>query len=334
MNRTCINTLTFLCLIFLFASCATFRGMPSHGGGKRFDEEQRVLAAAIRHAVTQMDLSGIKGKQVAVDFSNLETSGTGQPIYPGLGAVSLRAGYADTNSFINRVAVPADPGALGQNNYSSNDGNDRWDGGATAAYQFNPSLRTNNNITREDLNYLKKVVEMQLRHKGLQVVPPTKAETLLVILVDVLGTNLSRTDYGVAYRDELGASCELTYYALNPKNQVVISPSQSVGARGAYEETNVRFTPIRKEEHNLTSLDNSLIAPVTIWDNSSEAPFAEAQTNGYSRLSSYVDALYQRATIQIEANNSEGAAETIERIRALNPEYQNLPELEQGLAEL
>jgi len=47
---------------------------------------------------------------------------------------------------------------------------------------------------------------------------------LLSVLVDVIGTNLSRTDYGVAYRDDLGASCELTYYAINPKNQVLINP--------------------------------------------------------------------------------------------------------------
>lgn len=312
--------------------------MPSHGGGKRFDEEQRVLAAAIRHAVMQMDLSGIEGNRVAVEISSLETSGTGQPTYPGLNGVNLSLGYADTDSFIRRLNQPVTtlPGQSQstQNNYISNDGNDRWDGRAGATYQFNPSLRTNNNITREDVVYLTKVLEMQLRHKGLQLVSPAKAETLLVILVDVLGTNLSRTDYGLAYRDELGATCELTYYALDPKNQVVISPSQSAGACGLYEETNVRFTPIRDEDRTISTLEDSIIAPVTIWENPLEASSAEVSPNGYSRLSSHLDALYQRATIQLEANNRQGAKESIARIRLIDPDYQYLPELQQDLEEL
>ena len=33
-------------VLALGPGCGTFRGLPSHGGGKRFDEEQRVVAGA------------------------------------------------------------------------------------------------------------------------------------------------------------------------------------------------------------------------------------------------------------------------------------------------
>ena len=68
--------LAFIFLFFssLLASCATYRGMPSHGGGKRFDEEQRIVAAAIREAVAQIELSGIKARKIALLSSKFPTA--------------------------------------------------------------------------------------------------------------------------------------------------------------------------------------------------------------------------------------------------------------------
>lgn len=328
----------FMCLACLLgvSGCATYRGMPSHGGGKRFDEEQRVVAAAIRHAAQQMDLSALAGKQIALEITNLETTGTGQPFYSGLGNVQLLGSYVDTDSFINRVQRPGAVEGIANpnNNYNSDDGNDRREGRVTANYQFNPSLRTNNNITRQDIEYLKRVLQMRLHHEGFQVVGPPKADALLVVLVDVLGTNLSRVDYGVAYRDDLGASCEMTYYAINAKNQVVLSPSKSVGSSANYEELNVRFTPFRTKDRTVESIDSTIIPLPTDTVVTTEAGDVGIRAGADVDRDARVDALYQEAIIQIESNNRSDARQVIQGIRALDPSFQSLPELEQKLAEM
>jgi len=329
---------TFPTLILMLAAltagltgCASYRGMPTHGGGKRFDEEQRVVAAAIRHTVRQMDLEALQGKRVALEFANLETSGTGQARYPGLDRIGFNGGYLDIDSITRRGEVP---GTTSNQVFTSDDGSSRWDVGANVNFSFNPSLRSNNNITREDINYLMKVVEMRLRHDGLQIVGRAQAEAILIVLVDVFGTNHSRVDYGLAYRDELGASCELTYYAISSKNQVLLSPSQTQGAMGVYEETRARLTPLSSKARGVRILGSSLGAQMPVTRVGGDAAAVAGTGEGREpSAKSQMDALYQRAQIQLDANDREAAAESIRAIRAIDPDYSLLPELEQRLAE-
>ena len=142
--------------------------------------------------------------------TNLETSGSGTAAYGGLGNVVANAGSVstDTSTLRNRVGEIGDLG----NELRNYEDEDRDNIGLNASYQFNPSLRSNNNISRQDIIYLTQVLEMRLRHEGCQVVDPSSADVLLIVLVDVLGTNLSRMDFLLAYKDDLGASCEITYY--------------------------------------------------------------------------------------------------------------------------
>jgi len=155
------------------------------------------------------------------------------------------------------------------------------------------------------------------------------------MLVDVLGTNHSRVDYGMAYRDELGASCELTYYAINSKNQVLLSPSQKEGAMGLYEESHLRLTPLSSKARSVAILDHFLGEQMPVTQVDDDAAAIEAVGNGQERSpESRLDALYQRAQIQLEANGREAAVKSIRAIRAINPDYSLLPELEQRLDEL
>lgn len=320
----------FIGILLATSGCASYRGMPSHGGGKRFDEEQRILAAAIRHAIQQMDLSEVEPTQISMEISSLETSGTGQPNYPGLGNLNFNAGYADTDIELVRRAIGS-----ASNNFDSDDGNFRQDARVSANFQMNPSLRTNNNITREDMQYLKRVLEMHFRHEGFQIVAPAQAKLQVIVLVDVLGTNLSRLDYGLAYRDDLGATCELSYYFINPKNQVVEKAIQSSGSVGRYLETNFRLTPIRKSSRELEKIEGFLTPSresTVVVENL--GALAEVAASSKSNLEILLDTLYQKAVIAIEANNRTDALKAVEAIRLLDPDYSNLPELEQSIAEL
>src|SRR5213075_3294675 len=62
---------SWFALIALVASqlvgCGDFRGIPTHGGGKRFDEEQRIVAGAIRQTLADLELRELAGKKVHIE---------------------------------------------------------------------------------------------------------------------------------------------------------------------------------------------------------------------------------------------------------------------------
>lgn len=63
-------------LIFI-SGCATLTGIPSHGGGKRFAEEQRLVSASIRGTLKSIDVSPLKGKKVAIIYDLVSDEGGG-----------------------------------------------------------------------------------------------------------------------------------------------------------------------------------------------------------------------------------------------------------------
>ncbi len=209
-----LSSLVLLCL--LGTGCNTFRPMPTHGGGKRFDEEQRVVSATIRHAMEKMDFTCMRKSKVALEVTSLPTSGGANGVYyEGLDQI-----------------------------YS---------------YNLKPSLETKKNITRQDLEYFEKALATRLRFDGYQVVSPAEADLYLVVLVDVLGTNHRRFDFGIAYRDHLGASCEMTYYIIDAHTQEMISSARSVASFGDYRELNIRFTPLSFHSSKVVDFGETVI---------------------------------------------------------------------------
>lgn len=61
----------------LLTGCGTLTGIPGHGGGKRFVEEQRVVSASVRGALKQIDISSMRGRRVALVFSLISDEGSG-----------------------------------------------------------------------------------------------------------------------------------------------------------------------------------------------------------------------------------------------------------------
>lgn len=61
----------------LLASCGTLTGIPAHGGGKRFSEEQRLVASSIKLSIQEIDVSMLRGKNVAIIFSLIADEGAG-----------------------------------------------------------------------------------------------------------------------------------------------------------------------------------------------------------------------------------------------------------------
>jgi hypothetical protein len=196
----------FLTVLLLIASgCASFRGMPSHGGGKRFDEEQRLIAAATYKALEKMDVTALKGKKVRIASEFMTTSGSGNATYGGLQAIGFSPSHQD--QMVDYLG-PA----------SGRTGEQRAIKTSTASFSYRPdmSFYASQANTDRDAAYFISCLEMKLRHSGVTLVINDE-EVTLFILLDVLGTNLSRKDRLVQRTDSLDAACEFTYYAMDAK---------------------------------------------------------------------------------------------------------------------
>lgn len=221
----------------LLAGCGEFRGIPSHGGGKRFDEEQRVVAGAIRQTLADVELDELRGKKVLLSIEAIATDGGGNVTFPGINAISGGVSGNIGEGNLVQVVPAADPGGTG---YLKNaNTNNNLGGNVGIGYSPQTVYTSAAMSSLPDLAYFRAALEMKARHAGLKVVPltaPAEAEIVLYVLVDVLGTNRSRSDRIIATNERLAASCECTYYAQDVKTGEMVFDARRVSAEGVYNE--------------------------------------------------------------------------------------------------
>ncbi len=215
--------------LFVASGCTSFRGMPSHGGGKRFDEEQRLIAAATYRALNQMDVEKLKGKKVRIASEFMTTYGSGNATYGGLQSIGFSPSFQD--QLVDYLGPT-----------SGRTGEQRAITTSTASFSYRPdmSFYTSQANTDRDAAYFISCLEMKLRHSGVTTVLKDE-EVTLFILLDVLGTNLSRKDRLVQHTDFLDAACEFTYYAMDTKTGTLLFESRRSGGIARYEENTTLF---------------------------------------------------------------------------------------------
>lgn len=85
---TTITTLVVVLVTLTLTGCGTLTGIPAHGGGKRYAEEQRLVSASIRSALKDIDVTSLKGMRAALVFDIVADEGggnmSGGRINPGL----------------------------------------------------------------------------------------------------------------------------------------------------------------------------------------------------------------------------------------------------------
>lgn len=223
------------CILLLIAlvaagGCGVFRGIPTHGGGKRFDEEQRVVAGAVRQSISQIDFTDLAGRRVQIIIESIAHDGGGTFTPPGLQSIGLNGSINDYAGNIIRVA-PSE-GSVG-----IDDTRTQTSGvGGSLNWQLNPFYATHNVSTHSDLSYLRATLDMHARHAGL-LLGGGEPEIVLFVLVDVIGTNRSRSDSFAMNADMLTATCETTYYAIDAHSQEIILPARRTAAAAHYKET-------------------------------------------------------------------------------------------------
>lgn len=104
--RVC-RLLAAACALSLTA-CGTLTGIPSHGGGKRFATEQRLVSASIRSSLKDLDISSLKGMRAALVFDLVADEGggnlSGGRWSPGL-LFSVGSAMSPVSSTVNAFQV-------------------------------------------------------------------------------------------------------------------------------------------------------------------------------------------------------------------------------------
>ncbi|MCY2929930.1 MAG: hypothetical protein NTV86_10630, partial [Planctomycetota bacterium] len=315
----------------LAPGCGVYRGMPGHGGGKRFDEEQIAVAGAIRRAVADMDLGALRGKSVVVNIESMSHNGGGSVTFPGVNALSVGAGVSGGEGHANYPYAPRD--------WVTNDSRSE-NLSLNANASVNPVLGFNSFAfgSDSDLNYLRAAVVMKAQHADLAVVP-ANPDAVLFVLVDVLGINRSRSDNIFRWQDTLEARCELTYYALDAKTNVLVFRARRTCAVGCYEELSSlgatgesvdrriesrRPTRLPVDGEGLTRADGVRVFPAAT------APVVQPTANG-KKQAEYIETQVRNAEFQIQVGDLAGAESSLSAIRAIDPRHPNLADLEAKL---
>lgn len=75
--RFSASWLVITSLAFGSGGCGTLTGIPSHGGGKRFATEQRLVSASARAAIKSIDVTPLTGRTAFVLYSVIADQGAG-----------------------------------------------------------------------------------------------------------------------------------------------------------------------------------------------------------------------------------------------------------------
>ncbi|MCE5340491.1 MAG: hypothetical protein LLF92_05110 [Planctomycetaceae bacterium] len=308
-----------ICVMF-FAGCSTWRGIPSHGGGKRFDEEQRVVASSIRQAIADMNVSELTGMKINVVIDAMAQNGGGQLSLPGLDNIS--AGYSNTET----------DGTT--NNIYSRKG---WDarGSISTQTDFRPTVFA----TDGDLKYLESALNMKLLHSGIMFAAKNP-DAVLYVLVDVLGTNRSRNDSFICWKDNLRATCELTYYAIEPKSSGMYFAARRASAESTYFEKSILLFNNYASGRSLNTITptympvdgNYVKTPVKIVSTAEPGPVVEPNkpektkdtASQFVKMRKRLEQKLVEANSYIQAGNLTAAEKTVNDIRSVDPEYPGL----------
>jgi hypothetical protein len=185
------------CLLSLGAvsGCASYIGMPSHGGGKRFATEQELIAASARAAIKAIDLPVVANHILAVTIVMMGDDGSG----------TLAGGRMGLDVGLRKAVSPS--AVLGFGNE-----------GRSVTYLNNGIPNPNDSL------FFKTLVLISLRQRGHHLAEPPQATHELFVIVDVFGTVHERKDFQISNSESLTAKTKLEYslFELSTKKLVTV----------------------------------------------------------------------------------------------------------------
>lgn len=197
----------------ILTSCGTYTPIPSHGGGKRFSIEQALVTASMRRTINEIPIAQLVDSKVTLEVTVMPDSGGGY----------TNGGRLSASQLASSVTQHISGGTTNTTGFTA----------AASESSYMKDLLLNQSDARQ-FNAL--LASSLLRNNVL--INPTdaegKAEYLLEVFVDVLGTWKSRTDWFVTNSERLTATTSLEYVITNLGSK---DKSQRLYGRVSYDAT-------------------------------------------------------------------------------------------------
>jgi len=222
--------IVFVLFTLTAATGCTFRGIPTHGGGKRFYIEQELLAKSAEAAMANISFDGLENTTVRLEIHAI--GGEGGGFYSGgrtLFGLGAGAGAGDRAGDVDLAGSAAV--------------------GATNAQAYGVHAFANSG----DLEYLKGLIMKKLAESNISLLGAgTKAiqDYDVHVLVPIFGTNKWTTNYLVFWREQLRARVELEVFSMpGPENRGPGSRKLRDAGQGqkVYTETHVLGIAVEEE---------------------------------------------------------------------------------------
>ncbi len=242
--------LTTVGISLLIGGCGRFRGISTHGGGKRFYIEQELVAATARATAKDIDVTPLKGKLCALYVVSMGDEGAGNimggrysidtlirgayqqsptqtttsryPVYDSTATVRDSAGDVTqtTTATGNMLNAP-------QKSTTRTTGlSDNY--GIGAQLSWPGTYRAEAFINPRDSQFLNAVIHEALALQGVLIVAPEQADVDVYVTVDAFGTCHDRFEYLVVNKEVLTAKTALSICAFDRRNGgVILAPTTS-----------------------------------------------------------------------------------------------------------
>lgn len=187
------------CLLSALNGCGTFTPIPSHGGGKRFAMEQVLVSASIRKVISEIPIEKLRNKKVLFETAIVHDEGGGalsggRPYLTELLNLQKQQTITSTNGEISNTTQRS----LG---ISSSRGDTLY----AKDFSFNNS----------DGKQFSNLLASALVRQNVMLNPNGESEGdadyFLEVIVDVLGTWRSRTDWVFSNSEQLKAIVSVEY---------------------------------------------------------------------------------------------------------------------------
>lgn len=248
----------FVVTICLSEGCGRFRGITTHGGGKRFYIEQELIAATARATAKDIDIAPLIGKRCALYVVLMGDEGSGNiaggryaldaiikgsyqvsptqrtrseyPVYDSLATVRDSAGALTqtTDTTGNVLNAP------GKSDTQTRGGSQNYSGGATLSWPG--TYQAAAFINPRDAQFLNAVIHEALTLKGVLIVPPQQADIDIYVTVDAFGTCHDRFEYLITNKEVLTAKTALSICAFDRRDGSVVLPPTTSAFEAEYRQ--------------------------------------------------------------------------------------------------
>lgn len=240
--------LFLISVLVLLQGCGSFTPMPSHGGGKRFAIEQKLVSAVTKRAISDLPIDDLRGLKGYVNITVIFDEGGG---YVNGGRLSA--------SEIFGASANAGRSYLGGDVLNSSSRNKSIELGintSKAQTNFNKDIAFNSSDSRHFINLASSFL---LRNNVLKDPNPETdgpADFILEIIVDTLGTIWKRSDWGLVNSDSLSAVVSYEYMIIPLKDEIKkIAKVGSISYEANYKDNYIFWMGPTKSEMTVNKSD-------------------------------------------------------------------------------